>query len=55
VQNCNNGNEIFYFHSGGVNNCFGDASVQFIREDITPLVFVALYSRADGEVVPAGW
>jgi hypothetical protein len=53
VQNCNNGNEIFSFHFGGVNSCFGDASVHFIRQDLTPKVFVALYSRAGGEPPPS--
>jgi prepilin-type N-terminal cleavage/methylation domain-containing protein len=53
VQNCNNGNEIFSFHVGGVMNCFGDGSVHFIREDLTPRVFVALYSRAGGETPPS--
>jgi prepilin-type N-terminal cleavage/methylation domain-containing protein len=52
VQNCNNGNEIYSFHSGGVLNAFGDSSVHFIRQDIFPKVFVALYSRAGGEPAP---
>jgi prepilin-type N-terminal cleavage/methylation domain-containing protein len=51
VQNCNNGNEIYSFHIGGVYNCFGDGSVHFIRQDIAPKVFVALYSRAGGDLV----
>jgi prepilin-type N-terminal cleavage/methylation domain-containing protein len=49
VQNCNNGNEIYSFHFGGVNNCFGDGSVHFVRQDIAPKVFVALYSRNGGD------
>src|SRR2546423_7521623 len=36
VQNCNNGNEIYSFHTNGVNNCFGDGAVHFIRQDISP-------------------
>ena len=52
VQNCNNGNEIYSFHVGGVFNCFGDGSVHFIRQDIAPKAFVALYSRSGGDTPP---
>jgi prepilin-type N-terminal cleavage/methylation domain-containing protein len=56
VQNCNNGNEIYSFHTNGVNNCFGDGSVHFIRQDISPKLFVALYSRNGGEAIgPTDW
>jgi prepilin-type N-terminal cleavage/methylation domain-containing protein len=55
VQNCNNGNEIYSFHIQGVYNAFGDGSVHFIRQDIAPAIFVALYSRAGGEVVGTNW
>ena len=55
VQNCNNGNEIYSFHIQGVYNAFGDGSVHFIRQDIAPKVFVALYSRNGGEVLGVIW
>jgi prepilin-type N-terminal cleavage/methylation domain-containing protein len=55
VQNCNNGNEIYSFHIQGVNNVFGDGSVHFIRQDIAPKIFVALFSRNGGEVVSPIW
>jgi prepilin-type N-terminal cleavage/methylation domain-containing protein len=55
VQNCNNGNEIYSFHGQGVNSVFGDGSVHFIRQDIAPKTFVALFSRAGGEVVKPNW
>jgi prepilin-type processing-associated H-X9-DG protein len=51
--NCNNGNEIYSFHAGtsGANFLFGDGSVKFVRDAIAPATFVALYTRAGGEVV----
>jgi prepilin-type N-terminal cleavage/methylation domain-containing protein len=56
VQNCNNGNEIYSFHINGVNSCFGDGAVHFIRQDISSKLFVALYSRNGGEVIgPTDW
>jgi len=40
-------------HPGGVNALLGDGSVRFIKDTITPLVWVALHSIAGGEVVGA--
>jgi len=53
--NCNNGNEIYSFHKGGANFLFGDGSVHFIREDIAPTTFGALYTRAGGENAGLNW
>jgi prepilin-type N-terminal cleavage/methylation domain-containing protein/prepilin-type processing-associated H-X9-DG protein len=55
VINCNNGNEIYSFHPGGSNFLFGDGAVRFIRQDIAPATFAALYTRAGGEVVGGDW
>ena len=33
AMNCTNDNELYSFHSGGVNGVFGDGSVHFIRSD----------------------
>lgn len=38
-------------HSTGVNACLGDASVRFVRNSITPSTWLAMGSRAGGEVV----
>jgi hypothetical protein len=51
VINCTNNNEPFGFHPGGVVGVFGDGSVRFIREQISPAAFAALITRAGGDVV----
>jgi hypothetical protein len=48
--NCNNLNQIYSFHTGGVNTLRGDASVQFITEGTAPGILAALISRGGGEV-----
>ncbi|HEY1376346.1 MAG TPA: DUF1559 domain-containing protein [Gemmataceae bacterium] len=55
VINCNNGNEIYSFHVNGALFLFGGGAVAFLREDINPRTFVALYSRAGGEPTPNDW
>jgi prepilin-type N-terminal cleavage/methylation domain-containing protein/prepilin-type processing-associated H-X9-DG protein len=41
------------YHSGGVNVCFADGSVKFIKDSINPIAWLALGTRAGGEVVSA--
>ena len=53
--NCNNGNEIYSFHPGGANFVMGDGAVKFLAENLAPATFVALYTRAGGEVVGTSW
>jgi len=53
--NCNNGNEIYSFHLNGANFLFGDGSVHFIRQDIAPPTFAALYTRGGGETIGNDW
>jgi prepilin-type processing-associated H-X9-DG protein len=55
VINCNNGNEIYSFHTNAANFLFGDGSVHYIREDISPKSFVALYSRSGGDIPDTDW
>jgi len=56
VVNCNNGNEIYSFHAGGgANYSFGDGSVRYIRQDISPATFAALYTRSGGELAGSDW
>ncbi len=53
----NNGNEGYAFcgsrsrHPGGVNTLFGDGSVHFMKNSISPQIWVALGSIAGGEVI----
>src|SRR5205085_8739809 len=55
VINCNNGNEIYSFHPGGAVFLMGDGAVRFVRQDIAPLTFAALYTRAGSEAVGGDW
>jgi prepilin-type processing-associated H-X9-DG protein len=38
-------------HPGGVNTCFGDGSVRFLKNSINLPTYCAIGSRAGGEVV----
>lgn len=40
-------------HPGGVNICFADASVKFVKDSVTLQTWWALGTRAGGEVVSA--
>jgi prepilin-type N-terminal cleavage/methylation domain-containing protein/prepilin-type processing-associated H-X9-DG protein len=42
--NFNNNNEIYSFHTGGVNMVFGDGAVRFVAETIDPEVFVSQFT-----------
>jgi prepilin-type processing-associated H-X9-DG protein len=46
VMNCDNYKGVYSFHSGGCNVCFGDGSVQFVKEDVAADTFVSLITRA---------
>jgi prepilin-type N-terminal cleavage/methylation domain-containing protein/prepilin-type processing-associated H-X9-DG protein len=50
VINCNNTNQIYGFHSGGVNVLRADGSVHFITESLAPGVLAAMITRSGGEV-----
>ena len=41
------------FHSGGVNTLMADGSVKFIKSSINPLVWFALGTKANSEVISA--
>jgi prepilin-type processing-associated H-X9-DG protein len=38
-------------HSGGMNSCFGDGSVRFLRQSLDMATYRALASRDGGEVI----
>jgi prepilin-type processing-associated H-X9-DG protein len=51
ANGCSNDSEIFSFHLGGSNVCFGDGSVRFLKNGLTMNQMQALLSRAGGEVI----
>ena len=51
-MNCTNDNELYSFHTGGVNVLFGDGSVRFLSSNLTLSTLAALITRAGGEVPP---
>ncbi|SIO65638.1 prepilin-type N-terminal cleavage/methylation domain-containing protein/prepilin-type processing-associated H-X9-DG domain-containing protein [Singulisphaera sp. GP187] len=52
-NNAGANDELFSFHSGGVNALFGDGSVRFIKDSISLLTLRSLVTMAGGEVVSA--
>jgi prepilin-type N-terminal cleavage/methylation domain-containing protein/prepilin-type processing-associated H-X9-DG protein len=51
ASGCSNDSEIFSFHAGGTNVCFGDGSVRFVKNDLTMEQARALLSRNGGEII----
>ena len=49
VVNCNNVNQMFSFHSGGVCVLRADGTVNFMNQNVAPGVVGAMVSRAGGE------
>jgi prepilin-type N-terminal cleavage/methylation domain-containing protein/prepilin-type processing-associated H-X9-DG protein len=47
--NCTNDNEMYSFHTQGVNVVMADGHVFFLRKSATPFVVAAMISRAGGE------
>jgi prepilin-type N-terminal cleavage/methylation domain-containing protein/prepilin-type processing-associated H-X9-DG protein len=52
---CSNDSEIFSFHIGGSNMCFGDGSVRFVIAGLSMNQMSALLSRSGGEVINFGY
>jgi prepilin-type N-terminal cleavage/methylation domain-containing protein/prepilin-type processing-associated H-X9-DG protein len=48
--NCDNGNEVYAFHTGGANIQFADGSVRFIRDSIAIATFAKMISGAEGDI-----
>ena len=51
--NCNNGNEVYSFHSGGANHVFADGSVHFITAGMDIRLFVRFVTRQAGDITPS--
>lgn len=52
-NNAGANDELFSFHSGGVNALFGDGSVRFIKDSINVVTLRSLVTLSGGEVVSA--
>ena len=51
AMNCTSDNEMFSFHTGGMNALMGDGSVRFVSQTINLTQAAALISKAGGEVI----
>jgi prepilin-type N-terminal cleavage/methylation domain-containing protein/prepilin-type processing-associated H-X9-DG protein len=51
-MNCNNNNEFYSFHSGGMNAVFCDGSVRFLSQSLPLSTLTILISASGGEVLP---
>jgi prepilin-type N-terminal cleavage/methylation domain-containing protein/prepilin-type processing-associated H-X9-DG protein len=49
--NCTSDNEIFSFHTGGVNALMGDGSVRFLSQSLSLTQVAVLISKQGGEVI----
>ena len=52
-NNAGANDELFSFHSGGINVLMGDGSVRFIKDSVSVITLRALVSANGGEVVSA--
>ncbi len=50
--NCNNGNEVYGFHTGGAMHVYADGSVHFLRSSMDIRQFVKIITRATGDITP---
>jgi prepilin-type N-terminal cleavage/methylation domain-containing protein/prepilin-type processing-associated H-X9-DG protein len=50
MVNGTNDSEVYSYHTGGANAVFADGHVQFLKASISPQTFVALVTRAGGDL-----
>jgi len=51
MVNCNNGNSVYAFHTGGASVGMADGSVRFLRQSATADLVAAMITRAGGEAL----
>jgi hypothetical protein len=51
IMNCDNYAEIYSFHPGGAIMLFGDASADYVREDMNIDTFISLFTASADDVV----
>ena len=51
MQNCDNDNETYSFHPGGCNYLYGDGSVHFHANSMSPETYVSLFTASAGDIV----
>lgn len=49
--NCCNDQAVYSFHTGGANVGMGDGSVRFLSANIASTIFIALLTRANGDIL----
>jgi prepilin-type N-terminal cleavage/methylation domain-containing protein/prepilin-type processing-associated H-X9-DG protein len=52
-MNYTSNNELYSFHTGGCNILFGDGSVHFVADSISPPLIIAFITKSGGEVIDA--
>jgi prepilin-type N-terminal cleavage/methylation domain-containing protein/prepilin-type processing-associated H-X9-DG protein len=50
-MNCTNDNELYSFHTSGINVALADGSVRYVRASITLTMLASLITRSGGEVL----
>jgi prepilin-type N-terminal cleavage/methylation domain-containing protein/prepilin-type processing-associated H-X9-DG protein len=51
MVNCTSDNELYSFHTGGINALFGDGSVHFVSDNDTATIIIGLITRGGGETI----
>jgi prepilin-type processing-associated H-X9-DG protein len=52
LMNCTNRDEVYSFHMGGCNFVYADGSVHFHPETMDAELFISLFTRSAGDIVP---
>jgi prepilin-type processing-associated H-X9-DG protein len=53
VMNCDNYQDPYSFHSGGCNVAYGDGSVSFVTDSVSPDIFISGITRSADDIPPS--